>query len=295
VAEDLASTMIDRSEFETALLNLALNARDAMPRGGRLTIETATVWLDEDYAAVHQPVQPGRYVLLAVSDNGSGMPPEVLEHALEPFFTTKEVGKGSGLGLSMVYGLVKQSGGTVQLYSEIGQGTTVSIYLPAIEAETDTRLDACSGETPPHPGQGQTILVVEDEVPVRQIAVRMLQGLGYRTIEADTAAAALQVLEATPEVAVLFTDVVLPGGKGGADLAREACQRRPDLKVLFTSRYCSPRGTLASMRLRSMSTRALNGSVSLIASPGWPANSMLCGVTVGRVTSAAVIFSSRDH
>jgi len=237
LAADLALTAIDPNQLENALLNLVLNARDAMPQGGRLTLETATVWLDEDYAAGHPSVAPGRYVLLAVSDTGRGMPPTVVEHAFEPFFTTKEVGQGSGLGLSMVYGLVKQSGGHIHLYSEVGQGTTIKIYLPARPAETGVVLDPDAGKAPPYPGQGQTILVVEDEAPVRQLAVYMLRDLGYQTVEAETAATALAVLEATPAVALLFTDVVLPGGQSGVELAQEARQRRPDLQVLFTSGY----------------------------------------------------------
>jgi CheY-like chemotaxis protein len=168
------------------------------------------------------------------------MPPEVLEHVLEPFFTTKEAGKGSGLGLSMVYGLVNQMEGSIHLNSEVGQGTTVSIYLPESQPETDTVQPLAGGEPSPRPGQGQLVLVVEDEALVRQLAVNMLQSLGYRTLEADTAAAALQILEAAPQVVALFTDVVLPGGESGVDLARTAQQRRPDLKVLFTSGYVGP-------------------------------------------------------
>ena len=237
LAADLAPTMIDPSQFEIALLNLALNARDAMPNGGRLTLETANIWLGEDYAAVHQYVKPGRYVLLAISDTGIGMSPDILERAFEPFFTTKEVGKGSGLGLSMVYGLVKQSDGYIQLYSEVDQGTTIKIYLPPRGGETGSALKARPREAPPPLGQGQMILVVEDDAQVRQLAVRMLQSLGYQTIEADTAATALQVLEATPQVVLLFTDVVLPGGRSGLDLAQEVRRQRPDLKVLVTSGY----------------------------------------------------------
>ncbi len=237
LADDLATTVIDRNQFETALLNLALNARDAMPNGGRLTLETATVWLDEEYAALHRPIKPGCYALLTVRDTGTGMPPEVLERALEPFFTTKKVGKGSGLGLSMVYGLVNQMAGTIQLYSELGHGTTIHIYLPASETVPDPVSAAHVGETLSQPGQGQLILVVEDEAMVRQLAVNMLQSLGYRTVEADIAATALQILAETPQVVALFTDVVLPGGESGADLARIAQQRWPHLKVLFTSGY----------------------------------------------------------
>lgn len=234
---DLAQTVIDPNQFENALLNLALNARDAMPKGGTLTLETANRWLDQDYTAAHQDVKPGPYIMLAVSDTGTGMAREVLEHAFEPFFTTKEVSKGSGLGLSMVYGLVKQSGGHIHLYSEVGKGTTIRIYLPRVEVEAGSLVEAQAGESPSHHGRAETILVVEDDTHVRQLAVSMLHSLGYQTVEADNAGTALQVLEATPQVALLFTDVVLPGGMSGTDLAWEARRRRPDLKVLFTSGY----------------------------------------------------------
>lgn len=238
LAKNLLPTLIDPGQFETALLNLVVNARDAMPHGGWLTLETANRWLDEDAARRQSyQVEPGQYVMLAVSDTGGGMTPEVVEHAFEPFFTTKEVGQGSGLGLSMVYGLVKQSGGHIQIYSKVNQGTTVRMYLPAVGTETGAMLAAHAGETFPRAGQGQTILVVEDEAPVRRLAVHMLRSLGYQTVEADTAAAALEVLKATPQVVALFTDVVLPGGLSGVDLAQTACRQRPDLKVLFTSGY----------------------------------------------------------
>lgn len=238
LAKNLLPTLIDPGEFEAALLNLAVNARDAMPKGGRLTLETANRWLDENAAhrQIYQ-VEPGQYIMLAVSDTGSGMTPEVAEHAFEPFFTTKEVGQGSGLGLSMVYGLVKQSGGHVQIFSEVDQGTTIHIYLPAAVNKNGAFSETPPGKILPHSGQGQTILVVEDEAQVRRLAVRMLQHLGYRTVEAATAATALEVLKATPQVAALFTDVVLPGGKSGVELAQEIRQQRPNLKVLFTSGY----------------------------------------------------------
>jgi CheY-like chemotaxis protein len=213
-----------------------------MPNGGRLTLETANHWLDED-AARRQPyqVEPGQYVMLAVSDTGSGMPPEVVEHAFEPFFTTKEVGQGSGLGLSMVYGLVKQSGGHVQIYSGVGRGTTVRMYLPAAVGKNGVPLETRTGETSSHPGQGQMILVVEDESQVRRLAVRILRSLGYQAVEADSAAIALEILKATPRIVALFTDVVLPGGESGVELARKARQQCPDLKVLFTSGYTEAR------------------------------------------------------
>lgn len=231
-------TLIDPGEFEAALLNLVVNARDAMPNGGRLTLETANRWLSKETEGPQfLGVQPGQYIMLAVSDTGTGMSPEVLEHAFEPFFTTKEVGQGSGLGLSMVYGLVKQSGGHIQIISEVDQGTTIRIFLPAAAPQVSTQSDFEGNLSTSHPGQGQTILVVEDELQVRRLAVHMLESLGYETVEAETAVTALVLLESTPRIMVLFTDVVLPGGLSGVDLAQKALQQRPDLLVLFTSGY----------------------------------------------------------
>ena len=235
-AEDLWRPLVDPAQLENALLNLALNARDAMPRGGQLTIETANVRLDAAYAAAHEDVQPGDYVMLAVSDTGVGMAPAVLERAFEPFFTTKEVGKGSGLGLSMVYGLVKQSGGSVNIYSTEAQGTTVTVYLPRAGTALPDATETGSPESLPQ-GRAELILVVEDDANVRQLVVNMLTSLGYRTVQAGDSEEALRTLAEQSEVALLFTDVVLPGGVNGAELAREAQRRRPDLKVLFTSGY----------------------------------------------------------
>lgn len=238
LGDNLLPTLIDPNEFESALLNLVVNARDAMPNGGRLMLETANRWLDEDQTRQHFfQVKPGQYVMLAVSDTGTGMSPEVLEHAFEPFFTTKDVGHGSGLGLSMVYGLVKQSDGHIHIYSEVQQGTSIRIFLPAVTAPVNTTLDQLEAQPPLAPGQGQTVLVVEDEAPVRRLAVYMLQSLGYKTAEADTAAAALAVLATTPRIAVLFTDIVLPGGQSGVELAQKALQSHPELVILFTSGY----------------------------------------------------------
>jgi PAS domain S-box-containing protein len=236
LSEELWRAFVDPGQLENALLNLALNARDAMPQGGTLIIETAISQLDDSYAAAHDDVRAGQYVLLLVSDTGTGMAPEVRERAFEPFFTTKGVGKGSGLGLSMVYGLVKQSGGHVKIYSELGQGTTVKVYLPRTSAETEAIETPETAEYEPCDREA-TILVVEDDPGVRQLAVNMLHNLGYCTVEAQDADTALQVLDSTPRVELLFTDVVLPGGKSGMDLAQEAQRRRPDLKVLFTSGY----------------------------------------------------------
>ncbi|HYQ92757.1 MAG TPA: ATP-binding protein, partial [Candidatus Competibacteraceae bacterium] len=236
LANDLWLALVDAGQFENALLNLALNARDAMPDGGVLSIETANTWLDTDYAASHEDVRPGLYVMLVVSDNGVGMSRAVLEHAFEPFFTTKPVGKGSGLGLSMVYGLMKQSGGHVTIYSEEGQGTTVRLYLP----QAQTEAVAARGEPSAEPVQKSkmaTLMVVEDDAQVRKLAVNMLHSLGYQTVEAGDAWTALRLLAERPDVDLLFTDVVLPGGMSGVDLMHEARKKRPELKVLFTSGY----------------------------------------------------------
>ncbi|MDR6213010.1 PAS domain-containing protein [Paracidovorax wautersii] len=231
----------DRNQLESVILNLAVNGRDAMgdlaDGGGRLTIETANAHLDERYAAEHLGVAPGQYVLIAVSDTGAGMPPEVIAKAFDPFFTTKEVGKGTGLGLSQVYGFIKQSSGHVKIYSEVGAGTTVKVYLPrrvdpALEEEAAAGGDAAL----PRGDAQEWVLVVEDEPAVRQLSVDALGLLGYRVLEADGAAAALKLIDAHPEIALLFTDVVMPD-VNGRKLAEEALRRRPQLKVLFTTGY----------------------------------------------------------
>jgi PAS domain S-box-containing protein len=226
----------DPNQLEVAIVNLAVNARDAMPNGGKLTIETANVHLDERYAATQAEVLPGQYVMLAVTDNGTGMPAEVKARAFDPFFTTKDVGQGTGLGLSQVYGFVKQSRGHVKIYSEVGEGTTVKIYLPRHHARAD---EADEEMVCPRPrgAQNETILVVEDDVDVRNYSSESLRELGYRVLEASHARAAIGLLEIHPEIAVLFTDIGLPGGMNGRQLAEEARKHRPDLKVLFTTGY----------------------------------------------------------
>jgi CheY-like chemotaxis protein len=226
---------VDPNQLENSLLNLAVNARDAMPDGGKLTIETANTRLDDEYASVHEEVRPGQYVMLAVSDTGAGMSEDVLEHAFEPFFTTKEVGQGSGLGLSMIYGFVKQSQGHVKIYSEPGQGTTVKVYLPRAPMAPGARRPLVAAEA--WQGAQQKILVVEDDAAVRELAVAILQNLNYRPLSAADGRSALEILEREPDIALLFTDVVLAGGMGGIDLAREAQRRRPGIKVLYTSGY----------------------------------------------------------
>jgi PAS domain S-box-containing protein len=226
----------DKGQVENALLNLAINARDAMPGGGHLTIETKNVHLDEDYVAHNPDVIPGDYVMLAVTDTGTGMAPEVLEHAFEPFFTTKGVGKGTGLGLSMIYGFAKQSRGHVKIYSEVGHGTTVRLYLPRLAAAA---LAATSSAAEPstHPRGGETVLVVEDDVQVRGFVLSQLRDLGYRVLEAADGPQAQAILESDAAIDLLFTDVVMPGGLTGRQLAEAAKSKRPALKTLFTSGY----------------------------------------------------------
>ena len=235
LAEDLAPALADQTQVESALANLAINARDAMPDGGYLTIETANKYLDEQYQRENPEVKPGDYVMLAVSDSGTGIPPHVLEHVFEPFFTTKGPGKGSGLGLSMVYGFAKQSQGHVKIYSEVGHGTTVRLYLPRAAAKVES-----PGETIEELEAAQetaTVLVVEDNTDVRNIAVLQLTDLGYHVIEAENANAALAVLQRDQPIDLLFTDVVMPGAMNGDLLAREARRLRPGLKVLFASGF----------------------------------------------------------
>jgi CheY-like chemotaxis protein len=226
---------IDANQLESALLNLALNARDAMPDGGKLTIEAANVFLDEAYAA-NAEILPGQYVGLFVSDTGIGMTPEVAAHAIDPFFTTKEPGQGTGLGLSQVYGFIKQSGGHLKIYTEAGAGTTVKLYLPRhLASQAETQAVSAAPAIPR--GRGEAILVVEDDADVRSFTVDMLRELEYRVIEAHDGASGLRQLDAHRDVALLFTDVGLPGGINGRQLADEARRRRPGLKVLFTSGY----------------------------------------------------------
>jgi PAS domain S-box-containing protein len=228
-------TFVDANQLENSLLNLAVNARDAMPDGGRLTIEAANVYLDDDYAASAE-IEPGQYVGIFVSDTGVGMAADVVSKAFDPFFTTKEVGQGTGLGLSQVYGFVKQSGGHVRIYSEIGSGTTIKIYLPRLLSPGSAAEDQPAVPAVPR-GEGETILVVEDQPDVRSYSVEMLRELGYRVLDAPDAHTGLQLLDAHREIALLFTDIGLPGGMNGRQLADEALRRRPTLKVLFTSGY----------------------------------------------------------
>lgn len=233
LAADLWSTFADANQLENVILNLAVNARDAMPGGGRLTVETSNC--PED-CAVAGGVPVGDYVLIAVADNGSGMLPEVMAKAFEPFFTTKKVGQGTGLGLSQVYGFVKQSAGHVRIQSGIGQGTTVRLYLPRLMAFVDPLPVVAVDESLEAPGGQELVLVVEDEPGVRQFSIDALTELGYPVLAADGAAAALKLLDAHPAIALLFTDVVMPE-VNGRELADEALRRRPDLRVLFATGY----------------------------------------------------------
>jgi signal transduction histidine kinase len=227
----------DANQLESALLNLAVNARDAMDGSGKLTIETANAHLDNGYVRSHDDVVPGQYVLIAITDTGCGMTSEVLANAFEPFFTTKGIGHGTGLGLSQVYGFVKQSGGHVKIYSEPGKGTSVKLYLPR-HTNSTAEPAATPDDRPVLLGaNAETILVVEDEDSVRAFTVEMLRELGYKVAEAASGPAALRVLESLPEIQLLFTDVGLPEGLDGRQLADKALIRRPDLKVLFTSGY----------------------------------------------------------
>ncbi|TMJ56789.1 MAG: response regulator [Alphaproteobacteria bacterium] len=235
LAGGLWTVLVDANQLEHSLLNLAINARDAMGGPGKLTIETANTSLDEPYADAHDEVMPGQYVMISVSDTGSGMTREVREKAFEPFFTTKETGQGTGLGLSQVYGFIKQSGGHCTIYSEPGEGTTVKLYLPrhlGKEEPVTPAVPAAAGVS-----GGETILVVEDDADVRSFASDLLRDLGYRVLAAATGPDGLRLLDQYPEVRLLFTDVALPGGMTGRQLADEAERRHPGLKVLYTTGY----------------------------------------------------------
>jgi PAS domain S-box-containing protein len=228
--------LVDPSQLSTALLNLALNARDAMPSGGKLTLETDNIVLDESYAALNRDVQPGNYVMISVSDNGTGIPEAIRDKIFEPFFSTKEVGKGTGLGLSMVYGFVKQSNGHIKIYSEEGHGTTFRIYLPqGGGTPSDQPVKVVSEDL--IGGDNETILVVEDDRLVRTSVTAQLRGLGYRTISASNAGEAIAAIEGGAAFDLLFTDLVMPGPMNGRQLAEEVARRHPPLKVLFTSGY----------------------------------------------------------
>lgn len=226
----------DVSQLENAILNLSINSRDAMPQGGRLTLETANMMFDDAYARDNADVIAGQYVMIAVSDTGKGMSPHVIERAFEPFFTTKAVGSGTGLGLSQVFGFVKQSGGHIKIYSELGQGTTIKIYLPRFFGEEEDQAQANMGH---RLGEGEVcevVLVVEDDERLREMTATSLRELGYVVWEASGGPEALRILDAQPSIQCLFTDIVMPD-MSGRQLADEALRRRSDLKVLFTTGY----------------------------------------------------------
>jgi signal transduction histidine kinase len=234
LAGDVARALIDPSQLTNAILNLAVNARDAMPDGGKLTIETGNVDLEQSYADVNSDVTAGPYVMVAVTDSGHGMPASIVERVFEPFFTTKEVDKGTGLGLSMVYGFVKQSNGHIKIYSEEGHGTTVKIYLPQVSgAAAPAELTRSTSLEGGH----EAILIVEDDNLVRTFVVGQIESLGYRTLTAIDAAEALAVIDGPKGIDLLFTDMIMPGSMNGRQLADAALRRRPSLKVLFTSGY----------------------------------------------------------
>jgi PAS domain S-box-containing protein len=235
LAESVWSALVDPAQLSSAILNLAVNARDAMPNGGKLTLETANVVLDETFAKLNGDVPPGNYVMIAVSDTGAGIPAAIRDKVFEPFFSTKDVGKGTGLGLSMVYGFVKQSGGHINVYSEEGQGTTFRIYLP----QSDMQSEYVAEATPVSliEGGDEAILVVEDDAMVRTSVTAQLQSLGYRTLSATNAVEAITIINSGTTFDLLFTDVIMPGLMNGRQLADEVAKRRPGTKVLFTSGY----------------------------------------------------------
>jgi signal transduction histidine kinase/CheY-like chemotaxis protein len=237
LAGGLWMALLDPNQLENVLLNLAINARDAMPHGGKVTIETANSYLDAAYAAAQNEVRPGQYVLIAVSDTGTGMSPEDAARAFEPFFTTKEIGKGSGLGLSQVFGFTKQSNGHVKIYSEIGSGTTVKLYLPRLMAEVSVEAETIAPPPDVPPAKDQEIvLVVEDDVNVITYSMEALESLGYRVIATKDAPSALMALDTHPDIALIFTDLELPG-MNGPELVQEALRQRPGTPVLYTSGY----------------------------------------------------------
>ncbi len=226
----------DPNQLENVILNLAINGRDAMPDGGRMTVETQNAHLDSWYAAEEIGIEPGQYVMIAVTDSGFGMPQAVIDKAFDPFFTTKEVGKGTGLGLSQVYGFIKQSGGHVRIYSEVGQGTTVKLYMPRLHGHKSSSDSGVMQDEMPLGDSHELILVVEDEPAMRQFSVDAVTHLGYRVLEADSGAAALRLLDAHDDIALVFTDIVMPE-LNGARLAELIREKRPDMRILFTTGY----------------------------------------------------------
>lgn len=241
LAENLWPTHADPTQVETAILNLVINARDAMPQGGQLTVETQNMCLDAgEHDDPENDIEPGDYCVVAVSDTGCGMSADVIAQAFEPFFTTKGVGKGSGLGLSMIYGFARQSNGAVKIYSEVGYGTTVRLYLPRFATGHKAEAETADAPSALPMGSNETILVVEDNDAVRRIVSRQLSDLGYKVIAASNGAEALGILDRDTKIDLLFSDVVMPGGLDGFELARAAATKRPDLRVLLTSGFARP-------------------------------------------------------
>jgi PAS domain S-box-containing protein len=236
LAAGLWTCFCDPNQLENAILNLCINARDAMPHGGRITIETANTWVDEA-AGAEREMETGQYIAICVTDTGQGMTPEVISRAFDPFFTTKPAGKGTGLGLSMIYGFARQSNGHARIYSEVGEGTTVKIYLPRHRGKAAGRDDEAKSEPLPRAEAGETVLIVDDEPTVRMLIGDTLNELGYTGIEAADAASGLKVLESDVKIDLLITDVGLPGGMNGKEMAEQARQQRPNLKVLFITGY----------------------------------------------------------
>jgi PAS domain S-box-containing protein len=226
----------DANQLENAILNLCINARDAMPDGGRLTIETTNAWIDETSAS-QRDMQPGQYVAVCVTDTGIGMSPEVIARAFDPFFTTKPIGQGTGLGLSMIYGFARQSGGQARIYSEVGSGTTVRLYLPRYRGKAEEETDDTVPMPAPRAGSGETVLIVDDEPSVRMLLSETLEELGYSVIEAADGASGLKLLQSDLRLDLLITDVGLPGGMNGRQMADAARESRPNLKVLFITGY----------------------------------------------------------
>jgi PAS domain S-box-containing protein len=230
------ATRADSGQFQIAIVNMAVNARDAMPQGGKLVVETRNMVLDEEHADSPSEFQPGEYVELSISDTGTGMRPEVRDRVFEPFFTTKEKGRGTGLGLAMVYGFVKQLGGHVTIYSEVGRGTTINLYFPRADGAPVAEV-VNKGNADADARARETILVVEDDERVRKLTIKRLKLIGYRVLEASDGPTALEMLRRNDGVDLVFTDLIMPGGLSGRDVARRAREMKPGLKVLLTSGY----------------------------------------------------------
>jgi len=236
LAGGLWNTHVDSSQLENVILNLAINARDAMPAGGKLTIETSNGHLDDEYAKIHPDAVAGQYVLVTVTDTGIGMSHDVMKKAFDPFFTTKSPGLGTGFGLSQVYGFVKQSGGHVSIYSERGHGTAFKLYLPRSYRDDEVQKPSVLTNAIVYSCPREVILVVEDDEEVREIALETFRELGYTVLSADCGETALHQIDDNPQIDLLFTDIVMPG-MNGRDLAKESARRHPGLKILYTSGY----------------------------------------------------------